>query len=179
MVCENVIKIQEIKLSKHHSETVSLPPFPSCLPPPSPSPAHKFGQTSPLKQTGELLAVQLSATGKFAKVQQKAKNYGIVFCFGWRWWTSVTTSVISAICYSPNALLLILLISHHKNSTYFFDRMRKVRLTTNKLAKLRRHAIVCLMRSVPDLRKLGTLRIKQLRPNTLCFRTFQALYTWF
>ena len=43
----------------------------------------------------------------------------------------------------------------------------------------RRHAIVCLMRSVPDLRKLGTLRIKQLRPNTLCFRTFQALYTWF
>ena len=27
--------------------------------------------------------------------------------------------------------------------------------------------------------KSGTIRIKQLRPNTLHFRTFQALYTWF
>ena len=33
-------------------------------------------------------------------------------------------------------------------------------------------------RKAQKTRKSGTFHIKQLRPNTLCFRTFRALYTW-
>ena len=111
-----------------------LPPR-ACLPPPPPLLTNlaKLPLWSRQESCWPSNSPQLENLQKFNK---KAKFYGIVFCLGWRWWTSVTTSVISAICYSPNALLLILLISHHKNSTYFFDRMRKVRLTTSKLAQL-------------------------------------------